>query len=194
MISSIPSSRSFICPSASVILLSIPSSVLFISVCLFFSSSRSLVNICCIFSIFASILFPRSWIIFSIIILNSFPGKLPISTSFSCFSGILSCPFIWDITFCFFTVIIVVLQALSHVWLFATPWTTARQASLSFTISHSLLKLTSMESVTPCNHLILCRPLLLLPSIFPSIRVFSNESVLPVRWPQYWSFIVTSFL
>ena len=84
--------------------------------------------------------------------------------------------------------IFVVVQALSHVRLFATPWTAARQASLSITISRSLLKLVSIESVTPTNHLILCHPLLLLPSIFPSIRVFSNESVLLIRWPNYWSF------
>ena len=76
----------------------------------------------------------------------------------------------------------------SHVQLFATPWTTARQASLSFTISWSLLKLMSIELVKPSNHLIRCRPLLLLPSIFPSIRVFSNETVLHIRWPKYWSF------
>ena len=69
-----------------------------------------------------------------------------------------------------------------------TPWTAACQASLSITNSQSLLKLTSTESVMPSNHLILCRPLLLLPSIFPSIRVFSNESVLHIRWPKYWSF------
>ena len=72
--------------------------------------------------------------------------------------------------------------------LFATPWAAARQASLSITDSQSLLKLTSIDSVMPSNHLILCRPLLLLPSIFPSIRVFSNESVLCIRWPTYWSF------
>src|SRR5574338_652999 len=70
-----------------------------------------------------------------------------------------------------------------------TPWTAAHQASLSITNSQSLLKLTSIESVTPSSHLILCRPLLLLPSIFPSIRVFSNESALCIRWPKYWSFI-----
>ena len=70
----------------------------------------------------------------------------------------------------------------------ATPWTAARQGSLSITNSQSLLKLISIESVTPSNHLILCRPLLLPPSIFPSIRVFSNESVLHIRWPKYWSF------
>ena len=79
-------------------------------------------------------------------------------------------------------------QLLSHVWLFVTPWTAACQASLSITNSRSLLKLTSIESVMPSNHLILCRPLLLLPSTFPSIRVFSNESALHIRWPKYWSF------
>ena len=78
-------------------------------------------------------------------------------------------------------------QSLSHVWFFATPWTAARQASLSITNSQSLLKLMSIESVMPSNHLILCHPPLL-PSIFPSIRVFSNESVLHIRWPNYWSF------
>ena len=77
---------------------------------------------------------------------------------------------------------------LSHVQLFATPWTAARQTSLSITNSRSLLKLMPIESVMPSNHLILCRPLLLLPSLFPSIRVFSKESVLCIRWPQYWSF------
>ena len=80
------------------------------------------------------------------------------------------------------------IQSLSRVRLFATPWTAACQASLSFTISHSLLKLMSIESVMPSNHLILCHPLLLLPSIFPSSRVFSNESVLCIRWLKYWSF------
>ena len=79
-------------------------------------------------------------------------------------------------------------QSLSHVQLFATPWTAACQASLSFTIFPSLLKLMSVESVRPSNHLILCPPLLLLPSIFPSIRVFSNESALCLTWPKYWSF------
>ena len=79
-------------------------------------------------------------------------------------------------------------QSLSHVQLFATPWTAARQASLSITNSQSLLKLMSIELVMPSNHLILCRPLLLLLSIFPSFRVFSNESVLSIRWPKYWCF------
>ena len=78
-------------------------------------------------------------------------------------------------------------QSLSCVRLFANPWTAARQASLSITNSQSLLKLMFVESVMPFNHLILCHPLLLLPSIFPSIRVFSNESVLYIRWPKYWS-------
>ena len=79
-------------------------------------------------------------------------------------------------------------QSFSHVQLFATPRTAARQASLSIINSRSLLKLMSIKSVMPLNHLILCRPLLLLPSIFPSIRVFSNESLLQIRWPKYWSF------
>ena len=79
-------------------------------------------------------------------------------------------------------------QSLSCVWLFATPWTTARQASLSITNPQSLPKPMSIESVMPSNHLILCHPLLLLLSIFPSIRVFSNESALCIRWPKYWSF------
>ena len=80
---------------------------------------------------------------------------------------------------------------LSHVQVFVTPWTAARQASLSFTISWNLLKLMSIESVMPSNHLILCRPLLLLPSIFPSIRVFSNESALCIRWSKHWSFSIS---
>ena len=79
-------------------------------------------------------------------------------------------------------------QLLSHVQLFATPWTAARQASLSITKTQSLLKLMSIESVMSPNHLILCHPLLLLPSIFPNIMVFSNESPLCIRWPKYWSF------
>ena len=79
-------------------------------------------------------------------------------------------------------------QSLSRVWLFVTPWTTVRQASLSITNSWSSPKPVSIELVTPSNHLILCHSLLLLPSIFPSIRVFSNESALCIRWPKYWSF------
>ena len=79
-------------------------------------------------------------------------------------------------------------QLASHVWFFATPWIVAHQASLSITNSWSLFKLMSIESVMPSNYLILCHPLLLLPSVIPSIRVFSNESVLHIRWPKYWSF------
>ena len=82
-------------------------------------------------------------------------------------------------------------QSLSHVWLFVTPWTAARQASLSFTISQNLLKLMSIESVIPSIHLILYHPLLLLPSVFPSISVFSNQSTLCFRWPKYWSFSIS---
>ena len=83
---------------------------------------------------------------------------------------------------------LIVVQSLSHVRLFAIPWTAARQASLSITNSWSLFKLMSIKSVMLSNHLILCHPLILPPSIFPSIRVFSGESVLCVRWPKYWSF------
>ena len=79
-------------------------------------------------------------------------------------------------------------QLLSHICLFATPWTAARQASLSVTNSQSLLKLMFIKLVMPSNNLIICHPLLFLPSIFPSIRVFSNEAVLCIRWPKYWSF------
>ena len=87
-----------------------------------------------------------------------------------------------------FNIIYHSVQSLSCVQLSATPWTAARQDSLSITNSGSLLTLMSIELVMPSNHLILCHPLLLLPSIFPSIRVFSNESVLHIRWPKYWSF------
>ena len=82
--------------------------------------------------------------------------------------------------------------SVSHVQLFVTPWTAAHQASLSFTISWSVLKLMSIESLMLSNHLILCHPLLLLPSIFPSIRVFSNESALHIRWTKYWSFSLSN--
>ena len=82
----------------------------------------------------------------------------------------------------------VVVQLLSYVWLFVTPWTAAHQASLSFTTSQRLLKLMSIEPVMTSNHLTLCHALLFLPSIFPSIRVFSNELALHIRWPKYWSF------
>ena len=82
-------------------------------------------------------------------------------------------------------------QLLSHVQLFVTPLTAAHQASLSFTISRSLFKFMSIESVMPSKHLVLCHPLLLLPSIFPSIRFFSNESALCITWPKYWSFSIS---
>ena len=92
---------------------------------------------------------------------------------------------------CFYLLVgfsLISVQSLSHVWLFMTPWTTACQASLSITNSWSLLNLICIESVMPSNHLICHQPLLLLPSIVPTIRVFSNESALPIRWPKYWSF------
>ena len=95
-------------------------------------------------------------------------------------------PLVLCFLFCF-PGLLVVVQSLSHVGLFVTPWTAPRQASLSFTISQSMLRLLSVESVMPSSHLILCRPLLL-PSIFPSIRVFSNESALHLRWPESCSF------
>ena len=91
---------------------------------------------------------------------------------------------------------IVAVQLLSLSWLLVAPWTAALQASLSFTVFWSLLKLmyVSSESVIPSNHLILCRPLLLLPSVFPSIRVFSNELTLPIRWPKYWNFSFSPYV
>ena len=94
----------------------------------------------------------------------------------------------WYFTICTFSVQFSSGQSLSHVRLFTTPWIAARQASLSITNSQSSLRLTSIKSVMPSSHLILCRPLLLLPPIPPSIRVFSNESTLRMRWPKYWSF------
>ena len=96
-------------------------------------------------------------------------------------------PTLVDGEFCLLIFYTICCSSLSCAPLFATPWTTARQASLSITSSRSLLKLMSIESVMPSNHLILCRSLLL-SSIFPSLRVFSNESVLCIRWPKYWSF------
>ena len=84
--------------------------------------------------------------------------------------------------------LVAIIQSLSHVWLFVTPWTATRQASLFFSVSQSLLKLMSIEWVMPSNHLLLCCPLLLLPSMFPNIRVFSNESAFCIRLPKYWSF------
>ena len=95
---------------------------------------------------------------------------------------------IWKSWIVFFTLILSSVQSLSPVWLFATPWIEARQASLSITNSRSSFKLMSIESVMPSIHLILCHPLLLLPPIPPNIRVFSNESTLRMSWPKYWSF------
>ena len=95
-------------------------------------------------------------------------------------------------SFCMYYVAQLPVQSLSCVRLFATPWTAACQASLSITNCRSLLKLMSIESVMPPNHLILWRPLLFLPSIFPSIRVFSNESILSIRWPKFWSFSISA--
>ena len=97
----------------------------------------------------------------------------------------------WALSTC--TVLSTVVQSLSCVQLFATPWTAACQSSLSFTISRSLLKFMPIESVLPSNHLILCHPLLLLPSIFPSIRVFSNESALSISWPKCFLHIIYFF-
>jgi len=85
----------------------------------------------------------------------------------------------------------IIAQLLSCIWPFVTLWTAAYQPSLSFTISQSLFKLMPIESVVPSKHLIFCHSLLLLPSIFPSIRVFSNESTLPIQWPKYWSFSIS---
>ena len=93
-----------------------------------------------------------------------------------------------DIYWMILSKVVTTVQFISRVQLLATPWTAARQASLSITNSRTLLKLMSIESVMPSNHLILCHPLLLLPSIFPSIKVFSNESALHIRWLKYWSF------
>ena len=97
------------------------------------------------------------------------------------------CPLKWSASSTF----VIVLQSLSRVWLFATPWTATRQASLSFTISRSLLKLMSIELVMPSNHLILCHALLLLPLVFHSIKGFFNESTFCIRWPQCWSFSIS---
>ena len=97
-------------------------------------------------------------------------------------------PFVNRDSFGLFFLLFSSVQSLSHIQLFVTPWTAARQASLSITNSLSLHRLMSIELVMPSNHLILCHPLLFLPSIFPNIKVFSNESALCSRWPKYWSF------
>ena len=90
--------------------------------------------------------------------------------------------------------VVICIQSLGHVWLFATPWTAAHQAFLSITISWSLLRLMYIVLVMPINHLVLCHPLFLLPSIFPSTRVFSNELALCIMWPKYWSFSFSNSL
>ena len=96
--------------------------------------------------------------------------------------------FKWTIIYKNYNITYYVVQSLSHVQLFVIPWTATCQASLSFIISQSLLKLMSIELVMPPNYLILCLPLLLMPSVFPNIRIYFNESVLHIRWPKYWSF------
>ena len=109
----------------------------------------------------------------------------------SCFNSLIGkAPNLWDTKLITqeSPASVILVQSLSRVWLFVTTWTAARQTSLSFTISRSLLKLMSYESVMPSNYLILCHPLLLLPSVFPSIRVFSSKSPLRIRWPKYRSF------
>ena len=103
-------------------------------------------------------------------------------------SPLFPCKYIHQCHISIFHVVAVVVQSLSHVWLFTTPWTEARQASLSITISQSLPKFRSIESMMPSNHLILYHPLLLLSSVFPSIRAFSNKLAVCIRWPKFWSF------
>ena len=120
-------------------------------------------------------LWDQSWLFYNFICM--------FSTCIDTREGLLS-PFFPNITTLLFSSV----QLLSCVWLFVTPWIAARQASLSITNSRNPPKLMSIEWVMPSNHLILCRPLLLLPSIFASIMIFSNESVLCIRWPKYWSF------
>ena len=128
----------------------------------------SLLCILCVLNSYTDKLFVSVYILFS-------PSKLEVFSS-------------QVVDYSYFFCIFCSVQPLSHVQLFATPWTAACQASLSITNSQSLLKLMSVESVMPSNHLILYHPLVVLPSIFPSIRVFSNELALRIRWPKYWSF------
>ena len=114
-------------------------------------------------------------------------GAWPLCSSISCMDwdemSFSHCLIIWT----YKIISYVVVQLLSHIWFYFTPWTAALQSSLSFTISWSFLKLMSIESSMPSNHLVLCHPFLLLPSFFPSMRVFSNGSTLCIRWPKYWS-------
>ena len=118
---------------------------------------------------------------FYMLFLNTTYITFIVSTATICFGSTKICLILHLIPICS-------VQSLSHVWLFVTSWTEARQASLSITNSWSLLKFMSIVSVMPSNHLILCHPLLLPPSILPSIRVISNESVFHIRWTRYWSF------
>ena len=182
---------------------------------LLFSSSMCLLNIYCIFSMLACILFPRFCIIFIIIIqfLEGCPSQLHllvllgfhrVSSSWTYSStipfyllsvivvSVLKAEGLVDEAVkeaCVSFLLVVVVQSLSRIQLFVNPWTAPCQASSPvFTIPQSLLKLLSIDSVMPSNHLILDHPLLLLPSIFASTRVFSNESILCIRWPKYWSF------
>ena len=131
------------------------------------------------------IMWPSTWNWFSssALLLNSWTFYLPITDKWT-----LALHITYAIGLCKISVQFSSVQSLSHVQLFATPWITARQASLSVTNSQSSLRLMSIESVMPSSHLILRRPLLLLPPIPPSIRVFSNESTLHKRWPKYWNF------
>ena len=123
-----------------------------------------------------------------------FTWVLPVSWTLGELVAWGSTLYLWGSLWCTEVSVYIAVQLLSCVWLFTTPWTAARQASLFITNSQSLLKLMSIESVMPSSHLTLCHHLLLLPSIFPSIRVFSNESALPIRWPNYWSFSFKSVL
>ena len=125
-------------------------------------------------------------------LMSCLPGATPGGFFQATYSS-LSCLLLWPdcSLISFFLDRFVVVQSFSRVRLFVTSWTAARQASLSFTISQSWLRLMSTESVMPPNHLLLCHPLLLLPSVFPSIRVFSIEWVLLIKWPKYWSFSIS---
>ena len=127
----------------------------------------------------------RPWALLALPVSLAGGGGLPSHLHHPCSAGSSSVS--QTLTFLFFLKAAFVVQSLSHVWLFATPWTAAHEAPLSFTISQSLHKLMSIELVMPSNHLTLCCSLLL-PSIFPSIRVFCNESALHIRWPKYGSF------
>ena len=155
----------------------LPSSSLFPRVC---SNSCPLSQWC--YLIISSSVTPFSFCLQSFPASGSFPMSQLFTSGSQCIGASISASVLPKNVF---------VQSLSHVWLFLTPWTAAGQASLSFTMFKSLLKLMSIESVMPSNHLILCYPLLLLPSNFPSIRVFSSESALSIRWPKCWSFTLS---